>query len=208
MLTVLGMPRNRTQRVLWMLEELEAPYEIRLLKPRSEEARAINPAGKVPVLDDGGTLIPDSVAICQYLADKHDDLTYPAGTKERAYQDALTQFVVSDVDALLWLLAKHKFVNPPEYRLEDIRRPVAFEFEQAMARLDAYRGDKPFLAGDRMTVADLIFGHCASWAETVKLPLPEGRLADFAHALLARPALKRARDKGDAALAAQEPSQA
>ena len=204
MLTVIGMPRNRTQRVLWLLEELEAPYEIRLVQPRTEEARAINPSGKVPVLDDDGTIIPDSVAICQYLADKHGDLTHPAGTKARAYQDAMTQFIVSDFDALLWTLAKHKFVNPEEHRLADIRGPITFEFEQAMARLAAYLDDKPYLAGDQITVPDLLFAHCASWAEAVKLSLPEGRLADLAHELLTRPALKRARDKGEAALSARE----
>ena len=86
MYKVIGTPQTRAFRVIWMLEELELPYELVPAPPRSEGVVAFNPSGKVPVLIDNGTPITDSTAIIQYLADKHGQLTHPAGTLERARQ--------------------------------------------------------------------------------------------------------------------------
>ena len=71
MYEVYGMRRNRTMRVLWMLEELGAAYTLIETEPRSDAIRTLNPSGKVPVLKDGDLVLPDSVAICHYLADIH-----------------------------------------------------------------------------------------------------------------------------------------
>ncbi|MEL6299697.1 MAG: glutathione S-transferase [Pseudomonadota bacterium] len=201
MYVVHGDPRNRTQRVLWMLEELERDYTIRLTKARSDEARAINPSGKVPVLMDGAAAIPDSIAACQYLADKHSALTFAAGTTERGSQDAMTQFVSAEIDAALWALAKHKFALPAEHRLEGMRETFGFELALGLERLTAYLGDKTYLTGDTFTVPDLILGHCLSWATAVKAEIPEGPMSEYAKRVLSRPALARARDKGEAAKA-------
>ncbi len=59
----------------------------------------------------------DSVAICQFLADRHGHLTFKAGTIERAHQDSFTQFAVDDIESALWTAAKHTFVLPEEYRV-------------------------------------------------------------------------------------------
>ena len=64
-----------------------------------KKLEAINPSLKVPILKDGDDYVIDSVAICQYLADKHTALTFPAGTIARAHQDSFTQFAVDDVGA-------------------------------------------------------------------------------------------------------------
>ena len=77
MYTLIGTPAARPFRVLWALEELAQDYDIVPAKPQSKEALEYNPAGKVPILLDGNEPIIDSVAIIQYLADKHADLTYP-----------------------------------------------------------------------------------------------------------------------------------
>ncbi|MFA9474938.1 MAG: glutathione S-transferase N-terminal domain-containing protein, partial [Filomicrobium sp.] len=65
MYKLIGYPKTRAFRVLWMLEEIGAEYEIDPVMPRSEECKAINPSGKVPVLQVGEDNIIDSVAICQ-----------------------------------------------------------------------------------------------------------------------------------------------
>ena len=106
MYTVIGTAKSRAARVLWMLEELGQPFEHVAAPPRSEGVTAFNPAGKVPVLIDAGTPITDSTAIIQYLADKHGALTHPAGTLERARQDSLTQFLLDEFDANLWMAAR------------------------------------------------------------------------------------------------------
>jgi glutathione S-transferase len=193
MYQVYGLKRNRTMRVLWMLEEVGAPYELIEAAPRSDAIKALNPSGKVPALKDGDLVATDSVAICQYLADKHGALTFPAGTAERARQDALTQFTVDQVEGALWTAAKHAFVLPEEHRVAAVKDTCRFEFAQALDHLAAKLGSGPYAFGDTFTVPDLLLGHCVGWAKAAKFELPEsGRVADYFAAITSRPALKRA----------------
>ena len=195
MYRVYGGPRNRTVRVLWMLEELGQPYELVPAAPRTEEVVARNPSGKVPVLEVDGAALTDSVAICQFLADRHGRFTHPAGSIERARQDGLTQFCVDEVEGTLWTFAKHKFVLPEEYRVADIRPACAYEFDKAMRSLEARLGDKPFVMGADMTVPDLLLGHCAVWARNAKFAWPEGTVGDYFARMTSRPALARVHEK-------------
>ena len=99
MYTLYGTTRSRAFRVMWTLEELGQPYEMVAAAPRSPEILAVNPSGKVPALDVDGTILTDSVAIMSYLADKHGGLTHPAGTLERAQQDALLHRLNDEFDS-------------------------------------------------------------------------------------------------------------
>ena len=121
MYTVYGTPMTRSFRVLWALEEMGQPYELVKVPPQSPEVRALNFTGKVPVMTDGDAVIPDSVAIMTYLADKHGQLTAPAGTVERARQDAMTQMLVDDIDGVLWAAARHSFILPEEKRVPAVK---------------------------------------------------------------------------------------
>jgi len=195
MYTVYGMARNRTLRVLWMLEELNAAYDFVAAQPRSQEVYARNPSGKVPVLEVNGEALTDSVAICQFLADRHVALTFPAGSVARARQDGLTQFCVDEIEGALWTMAKHKFVLPEEHRVADIRPACEFEFNKAMRSLEARLGSGPYVMGEDFTVPDLLLGHCAVWAATAKLGPPVGRVADYFKRITSRPALARVREQ-------------
>ena len=134
MYTVIGSLKTRAIRVAWMLEELGQPYTIEAIRPRDPAVAALNPSGKVPVLKDGANVLLDSTAICQYLADKHGALTFPAGTIERAHQDSFTQFALDELDATLWVAAKHTFVLPAELRVEAVKAACKFDFERALVR--------------------------------------------------------------------------
>ena len=115
--TLIGTPNNRAFRVLWALEEMSLPYHLEVAQPHSSTIKTINPSGKVPALIDhaaGEQAIFDSVAIVQYLADSNQQLTFDAGTIERAQQDSFTQFACDELDGSLWVLAKHAFVWPEE----------------------------------------------------------------------------------------------
>ena len=192
MYTVIGTVRSRTMRVLWMLEELGLPYDHIGAMPRSEGVTAFNPAGKVPVLIEDGTPITDSTAIIQYLADKHGQLTHPAGTLDRARQDSLTQFLLDEFDANLWMAARHSFVLPEELRHAAIKNTLRWEFERSQKTLVHRIGEGPFVMGDMMTVPDIILTHCGNWALGAKFPITEHRLTEYLDQMRARPAYKRA----------------
>lgn len=192
MYQVIGTARSRALRVLWILEELDQPYEHVAVNPHGEGVKPFNPAGKVPVLVADGTPITDSTAILTYLADRHGALTHPAGTLERARQDSLTQFILDEFDAALWLAARHSFVLPEEMRLAAIKNTLRWEFERSQKTLAHRMAEDGFLMGDRMTVPDIILTHCLTWALTARFPITEHRLTDYLGRMRLRPAYLRA----------------
>lgn len=126
MYKVIGSPKTRAFRVMWMFAELGEAFKLEPTPPRDPKLAAINPSLKVPILQDGGDYVIDSVAICQYLADKHGMLTFKkAGTIARAHQDSFTQFAVDDVGSCVWVATKHTFALPEEYRVPDVKRAPA-----------------------------------------------------------------------------------
>ena len=91
MLTVHHLNNSRSQRVLWLLEELGVPYEIKRYERDPEtmlappELRAVHPLGKSPVITDDGQTLAESGAIIEYLVDKYGQGRFApaAGTRER-----------------------------------------------------------------------------------------------------------------------------
>jgi len=143
---------------------------------------------------DGEPII-DSVAIIQFLADKHQQLTFPAGTLKRAQQDSFTQFCCDEIDGALWTAGKNSFVHPEEMRVPAIKPTVKYEFANAMTTLETRLGDNEFVMGDTFTIPDLLLGHCANWAIGANFDIPEGPIAEYFERVTSRPAYQRAKDK-------------
>jgi glutathione S-transferase len=192
MYTVVGSVESRALRVLWMLEELGVEYEHLPAPPRSPDVVSLNPAGKVPVLVADGTPITDSTAILAFLADRHGALTYPAGTLDRARQDSMTQFLLDEFDAALWMSARHSFILPEDLREAAVKKSLRWEFQHSQKTLVTRMSEGPFLMGEKMTVPDIILTHCGDWADAARFPITQDRLTQYLERMRARPALKRA----------------
>ncbi|MEY8838371.1 glutathione S-transferase family protein [Cribrihabitans sp. XS_ASV171] len=190
MYKIYGSPKSRAFRVLWLLEELGQPYTFEAVGPHDPEVLKVNPSGKIPVLVEGDTVLTDSTAIMTYLADKHGDFTYPAGTVERAQQDALTHMLLDEFDAVLWTAARHTFVLPEERRVPAVTASLAWEFGRNAERLaDRFVG--PYLMGEKMTVADILCVHCMGWARSVNFPIESEALKAYAKEVRSRPAFQK-----------------
>ncbi|MRH19821.1 glutathione S-transferase family protein [Rhodovulum strictum] len=192
MYRVIGSGNSRARRVLWMLEEMGLPYEHVPAPPRSEDVIALNPAGKVPVLIADNVPITDSTAILSFLADRHGQLTYPAGSIDRARQDSLTQFLLDEFDSALWMAARHSFVLPEALRQSAIKDSLKWEFGRSQKVLMQRMGQGPFLMGEVMTVPDIILTHCGDWASAACFPITEPGLEDYLARMRTRPAYQRA----------------
>lgn len=190
MYEIIGSPTSRAFRVMWMLEELGEPYKVQKEQPRSDVVKALNPSGKIPVFIDGDAVITDSTAIMTYLADKHGALTFPAGTIERAKQDALTHCILDEIDAVLWTAARHTFVLPKEKRVAEIKDPLMWEYARNITRL-MEQMEGPYLMGETFTLADIILAHCGSWARAAGFPSDNERFVDYIKACRARPAFQK-----------------
>jgi glutathione S-transferase len=189
MYTVIGTVRSRAFRVMWMLEEMGVSYEQIDCGARSDDAKKYNPSGKIPAFLDGDEVLTDSVAIMTYLGDKHGKLTAPAGTLERARQDAMTFWLIDEFDAVLWSAAKHSFVFPEEQRVPAIKDSLKAEFLTSAGKLSE-RLEGPFLMGDDMTHADILAVHCINWSVSAGFPKVDEKLHAWAKSLRERDAFK------------------
>lgn len=192
MYKIIGTPTSRAFRVIWMMEEIGKPYELVPVKAGSDEAKAYNPSGKVPALMVDDTILTDSAAIMMYLADKHNALTYPAGTLDRARQDGFLHRVNDEFDAILWTAARHSFVLPPEHRVAEVKPSLKWEFARNVDRLmSEFTG--PYLMGDMCTVPDLILTHCGGWAISAGFPMENEAFKAYAKRVRSSDAFARAR---------------
>lgn len=171
-----GMPNTRSFRALWALEEVGASYTYELIhlgkgEGQSSAFQQLNPAGKLPVLQDGGLVLTESAAICTYLADcyPHKELAPEAGSADRACYNQWCFFVLSELEQPLWTMGKHKFALPKEHRVRDILPTAAFEFERAAKLLARGLDGRIFLVGERFTMADLLATHTLMWARAFKV---------------------------------------
>lgn len=192
MYKVYGTVTSRASRVLWLLEEIGAPYELIKTAPRTPEIIAMNGSGKIPVMTDGDAILTDSTAMMTYLADKHGELTYPAGTIERAHQDALMHAVLEEFDAVLWTAMRFSRVLDEDLRTDAMDPGLRWEFNRNLNRF-AERIKGPFLQGDKMTIADILFVHCLNWAVGVGYPVENEAVKAYAKSMRARDAFKAMR---------------
>lgn len=198
MYTVIGNLKSRAFRVVWLLEELGEPYEMRPEPPRSDAVRALNASGKIPLLLEGDAVLSDSTAIMTYLADRHGRLTHPAGTLSRARQDAMTFRILDEIENTLWTAARHSFVLPQERRVPQVKDSLKWEYERSIASLmDDLPGE--WLAGESPTVPDILLAHCGGWAKAAGFPADEPRFADYLKRMRSRPAFRRVAEMARAA---------
>ena len=193
-----GTAKSRAMRPLWLLEELGVEYALVPAAPRSPEARALSPSGKIPILETGEGIVTDSVAMMAFLADRHGAFTHPAGTIARARQDALTHSILETFDAVLWAWAKHSFVLPEAHRVPAVKESLRWQWGEHAGAMEARLGAGPFLMGDAPLVPDILLAHCCGWAAGLKLDLPPGLRAHMT-TMRARPAFRRALARGEAA---------
>lgn len=193
MYTLIGSPKSRGFRVMWMLEEAGQDYEVIAAAAGSEEARNYNPSGKIPALVVDDKVIIDSMAICQFIADRHGVCTYEAGTIERARQDSWLHFALDELDSTCWWAAKHTFVLPEEYRSPDAIKACEYDFSRAMGWLEERLGGNDYVMGDKFTVPDILIVHCFGWAIGMhKWQVPEGPLTAYMNRVRGRPAFQKA----------------
>jgi glutathione S-transferase len=197
-----GYRNGRTLRALWALEEVGAAYEyveVDIMHGQGREPwfLKINPGGKVPVLDDDGTVITESAAICMHLAEKYPDskLLPPVGTLDRTACYKWICFILTELDAPLWIIAKHRFGLPKERRVPAVIETADWEFGATVKILAAGLGHRPYLVGDTFTVADILAGHTLLWAKSARLELASDSLVRYLETLTSRDAFERAHQR-------------
>ena len=165
-LKIIGTPYSRTVRTLWMAKELGIPYENIEVKTGAEGSRTaehlkINPNGHVPVIDDDGLILWESLAINLYLARKHGGPLAPANIAEEGQMLQWTLWAVWELEPNTANVLYHGTSLPAEQRDAGILAKAQAASETALAVLnDALVKGNGHLVGNRFTVADLNVTTC------------------------------------------------
>lgn len=191
MLKLIGYTRSRAFRVLWALEELGLEYSHDPSRPRTDDVRALNPSGKIPVLIDGAAVLTESTAILAYLADRYGGLTFPPGSTERARQDAASFTLLDELDAPLWALFKHRFLLPEDLRTDAIKPSAIWEIQRTEKDFARRVGAGPFVMGDTFTIPDILAGHLGDWADRAGFGSDDPDWRTYLDRLRARPAFQK-----------------
>ena len=201
MYTVIGNPNTKALRVYWALEELSLSYDFISADPHSTWAKATNLAGRVPsIRTEDGVNITDSVAILNFLSDKHGNentlFSFQAGSYERAQQDSITQFCVEQIDGPLSMYQRNSVFHPSSLRSPEMRSIANYEFSKGLTVLEKKITGREFLMGEVFSVPDIICGHCAGWAISLGFSIPQSNeVADYFKRIRRRPSLKIALEK-------------
>ena len=155
-------PMSRGQIVRWMLEEVGAPYEQRILDygttMKDSEYLAVNPMGKVPAIVHGGKAVTECAAICAYLADAFPKAGLAPDVADRADYYRWLFFTSGPVEQAI--TAKHFGVEPDT---EQQRMAGFGSLPAALDALESAVAGKAFVAGDRFSAADVYVGSQIDW---------------------------------------------
>lgn len=208
MITVHHLNNSRSQRILWLLEELGADYEIvsyqrdaatNLAPPELKQA---HPLGKSPLIFDDGLHVAESGAIIQYLCERHGKAP---GTQGSWLPDPASE---DHVRHLEWMqFAESSFFVPAMLklyaaRLGDAAAPIVPRIDEQLDAHVAFAEDNIggtlHFVGDGWTAADVMMSFPAEFALLQGFGPKAPKLAAFVEAVHARPAWQRARELGGA----------
>jgi glutathione S-transferase len=185
------MPRTRSSRVLWMLEEIGAPYELTELAGadrRSAKHLGRHPLGRVPALElEDGTVMFESAAICLQLADLHPDaeLAGAPGSAERALVYQWVLFAMTELEGPLFRWLRELADGIAESASSQ-------RFADATGALQTALDGRDWVLGERFTVADVLCCSILEGADSRELLEPWPGLRAYVARGMARPAYARA----------------
>ena len=170
-----GTSRSRSARSLWALEELGVNYEHNPMPTTDAKSPAhlkLNPNGHVPVLEDDGVVVWESMAINLYLAEKYGkDSLWPSDPMGRADVYKWSFFAMTEVEPHLITILRNRVMNPPDQRDEKAAQAAVEALKAPMNALEESLKGKEYLLGKHFTIADLNVAAVMSWIPMMKLEM-------------------------------------
>ena len=203
MLTLHHLNDSRSQRILWLLEELGAPYEIKryqrdaVTRLAPPELKAVHPLGKAPVIVDDKVVIAESAAIVDYLIRRHGKgAMRPAegGAEFEAYQEWLHY---AEGSAMLPLMM-NLYVSRVKEAGAPLQPRIDSELANHLGYVDGALKGRAFFVGDELTGADIQMSFVAEVAGSFRKLGDYPDLAGWIARMHARPAFLRSVEKGGA----------
>ena len=203
MIVVHHLNDSRSQRILWLLEELGLPYEIRSYQRDAQtrlappELKKVHPLGKSPVITDGNRTIIESGAIIDYVIRRHGKGRLQPAPETPEYDEYVQWMHYAEGSAMLPLM-----LNLYTTRLGDAAAPlkprIDGEIANHLAYIDSALKGRQFLIGDTLTGADIQMSFVGEVAGAFGKRAQYPNLDAWTKRLHERPAFKKALDRGGA----------
>lgn len=216
MITVHHLEHSRSQRILWLLEELNLPYEVKSYARDAKtslappELRAVHPLGKSPVISDGDVVVAESGAIIEYLVSKAGGTLKPkSGTAEQRRWTYWLHF--AEGTAMPYMVMVLIFERIKRTKMPFFAKPIARtisdkvldsfvlpNIQRQFEHIEAELAQRPWFAGDDFSAADIQMCFVLEAAASRKAlsAATHPRMAAFLKACHARPAYQRALERG------------
>lgn len=201
MITVHHLNNSRSQRILWLLEELGLEYEIKRYRrdPQTnlapEELKAVHPLGKSPVITDGGLTIAESGAIVDYLIRKYGKGGLMPDEASPDYVCYLHWMHYAEGSAMLPVMLSMYLM-----RLGEAGKPLQPRLESEVANhfgyLESAIGTRDFFVGSGLTGADVQITFVLEAAKSLGLLTPYPKLDAYLKKVQGRDAYKRGVERG------------
>jgi glutathione S-transferase len=190
-ITLFHAPQSRSSGTLTLLEELGAPYALHVLNMKAGEQRqsaylAVNPLGKVPAIRHREALVTEQVAIFLYLADLFPEAGLAPGVTDPQRGPYLR-----------WLVYYAACYEPAlmDRAMKREPGPLAMspygDFETVLTTVVDRLAASPFLLGDRLSAADMLWGMALNWGTMFKLVPENPVIADYVKRVTGRPSFTK-----------------
>ena len=185
-------PMSRGRIVHWMLEEVGAPYETKIIdlekrEQKAPEYLAINPMGKIPAIVHGATVVTETAAICAYLADAYPSagLAPPVGDQARG---TYYRWLFFGAGCLEPAMVDRMVARPPVER----KGVLGYgSYEDAVGGLETALAPGPWILGERFSAVDVYIGAQVGWGLRAKGLEPRPVFQKYLERCARRPAYKR-----------------
>jgi glutathione S-transferase len=190
--TLYTNPMSRGRTVHWLLDELDAPYELKVIdlakgEQKAREYLAINPMGKVPAIVHRGVVVTEAAAICVYLADAFPKAGL-APKLDDPQRGTYLRWILFGVGAFEPAVVDKMFARPP------VERPGAIgygTYDTMIATLATALQPGPWILGNNFSAADVFVGSQVHFALMTKAIEPTPVFQQYADRIAARPAYHR-----------------
>jgi glutathione S-transferase len=173
MLKLYGTSKSRSARSLWALEELGVKYEhvpVEVSQAKSPENLKRNPNGHIPVLEDDGLTLFESMAINLHLAEKYGKAPlWPSSVNDRAKVYQWSFWGMTEIEPRLMTVLINRMFLPPDQRDEKAAAAALETIKAPLKVLDDTVKAHPYLLGNDFTIADLNVSSVMSFAMLAKV---------------------------------------
>lgn len=193
-------PLTRSIRIRWLLEELGLEHELVRSEYNRDGSRGFaqaTPSGNYPFLEDGNVALSESGAIVQYILEKYGNgrLEPPVNSAERAEYLYWLHFAegtaANSINTTVWLTVYRQDADRHQEIISAVRDSANTVFGKAEAALQ----NRPYIAGNVFTAADIMMGHTLGTAKWLGLLTDaHPKAVEYVDRLFARPALQKSLD--------------